>query len=212
MKQRLTLRQYRKRLTVRDMFAILATMKNTGTLAVTQRRARRGGLIRLNTIAGNLKISARKRSVRILLSPLKAGEIALLIDEKGQMLPADGESADRYLKLLRKDRNVVYLFRYKISRNYRLLQKYFTLLNTVYDAQEFWDSKEGFRAHTLLKIGHSTRYINPLEGEYVEVPKTISFDGCTEHEFQEIYKKTLTYLMETYCFGEELFNKLRLYE
>ena len=194
------------------MFAILATMKNTGTLAVTQRRARRGGLIRLNTIAGNLKISARKRSVRILLSPLKAGEIALLIDEKGQMLPADGESADRYLKLLRKDRNVVYLFRYKISRNYRLLQKYFTLLNTVYDAQEFWDSKEGFRAHTLLKIGHSTRYINPLEGEYVEVPKTISFDGCTEHEFQEIYKKTLTYLMETYCFGEELFNKLRLYE
>ncbi len=184
-------------------------MRSTATLVAIQRRAKRDGQIRQNTIAGNLKISARRRNVRTLLNPLKAGEIALTLDDKGQMLPADGESANRYLKL---KRNTVYIFRYKISRNYRLLQKYFTLLNTVYDAQEFWESKEGFRAHTLLKIGHSTRYINPLEGQYVEVPKTISFDGCTEHEFQEIYKKTLTYLMETYCFGEELFNKLRLYE
>ncbi|MCP4337392.1 MAG: DUF1367 family protein [Desulfobulbaceae bacterium] len=194
------------------MFAVLANMKSTVIHVATPKLAKKGGWICLRVSAGKLKPSARRRNARILLNPLKAGEIALLIDDKGQMLPADGESANRYLKLLKKNRNTVYIFRYKISRNYRLLQKYFTLLNTVYDAQEFWESKEGFRAHTLLKIGHSTRYINPLEGQFVEVPKTISFDGCTEHEFQEIYKKTLTYLMETYCFGEELFNKLRLYE
>lgn len=143
------------------------------------------------------------------MTSLKAGEIALLLDDEGRILPCDGESAERYLKL---ERNVPYLFTFKLSRNNALLRKYFSMLSAVYDSQEFWTSKEGFRAHTLLKIGHSTRYINPLEGTYVEVPNTISFDGCTEYEFREVYNKTLTYLMETYCFGDELFNRLRLYE
>jgi len=131
------------------------------------------------------------------------------LNKDGQLIPCDGLSAKRYLKM---ERSTPYVFKYRLNRNYKLLQKYFSLLNEVYDAQEFWTNKDGFRAHTLLKIGHSTRYINPLEGKYVEVPNTISFEGCTEHEFKEVYQKTLTYLMETYCFGEELFNKLRLYE
>ena len=143
------------------------------------------------------------------MTSLKAGEIALELNAGGQMIPCDGESAKRYLKM---KRNTPYIFKYRLSRNYKLLQKYFSLLNEVYDAQEYWTSKDGFRAHTLLKIGHSTRYINPMSGDYIEVPNTISFEGCTEHEFREVYKKTLTYLMETYYIGEELFNKLRLYE
>lgn len=185
-------------------------MKHTGTSAVIQKEGQSRGLIRQSITAGSLKTTVRKRSVRIRLS-LKAGEIVLELDENGQMLPfrGCGESAKRYLKL---ERGVPYIFKLKLSRNYRLLQKYFKLLNTVFENQDYWKSKDGFRAHTLLKIGHSTQYINPMEGKYIEVPKTISFDSCSEQEFREIYKKTLTYLMETYAMDDDLYNMLRLYE
>ena len=81
---------------------------------------------------------------------LSAGEIALYVDEAGRILPADGESAERVMKMKRSE---PYIFTMKRARNYSFLKKYFSLLNTAFQNQDKFADSEWFRKHTLIGCG-----------------------------------------------------------
>lgn len=143
------------------------------------------------------------------ISHLKAGQIAVVLNDEGQMLPYCGESAERYVKL---KRGVPYLMTIKESRNLGFHKKYFSMLNLAFENQEYFKETKWFRKHTLIALGYCTVEVDPFTGEVHKEADSISFDECTQAEFEEIYKNTQRYLMEKYCFDDKMFNRLRDYD
>lgn len=142
------------------------------------------------------------------LSHLQAGEIALLLDQRGNLIPADAESVNR---VLRMQREKVYLFTMKRPRNMGFHRKYFSLLNVAFENQDKFDSPEWFREHTLIAIGHHETRIDPFTGAVYTQAKTISFGKCSQAEFEDIYSRTLNYLVAKYGYTKEFVEELVSY-
>jgi hypothetical protein len=138
---------------------------------------------------------------------LKAGELHVYIDESGEVRPADEETHKR-IKRLKKGN--YYSLKYKVIRNYKFHKKFFSLLNLAYQNQELFDNFEWFREYTLLGAGHFESAITP-DGKTMYKTKSISFDKCSEDEFNEVYQNTLTFLMGKYGFTLEFIDKLLEY-
>lgn len=88
----------------------------------------------------------------------------------------------------------VYKADIKLSRNYEFLCKYHKLIGVSWDllgekAQIFFKTKESFRKTIEVSAGYSDVMYNIKLKEWVEVPKSIGFDSCTEEEFQEVYER-----------------------
>jgi len=145
-----------------------------------------------------------KISLMVELSHLKKGEVYLYRDDKGILLPADEDSQERLKKLKAYE---VYSFKFKKTRNYLFLKKYFAMLKCAFENQEFYKAEKFFREHTLLGIGHCEVWYN-AKGEASFKVKSISFDNCTELEFDAIFQKTLSFLMLEYGFDEDFQNHL----
>lgn len=138
---------------------------------------------------------------------LKAGELHIYIDEAGEMRPADEETHKR-LKRLKKGH--YYSFKYKVMRNYKFHKKFFSLLNLAFQNQELFDSFDWFREHTLLGAGHFEQSTTP-DGKIMYKTKSISFEKCTEQEFEEVYQKVVSFLMSKYDFTDEFIDQLLEY-
>ena len=140
---------------------------------------------------------------------LKRGEIGLYLSSTGQLMPLDAESATRYLKLKRDE---PYVFTMKRARNYAFHSKYFSLISLAFKNQEKFSEIEWFRKWTLISIGECSERIDPFTGAVSYEAKSVSFNKCTEFEFENIYSKTITLFMEKFCYDNDFFNKLRSYD
>lgn len=89
----------------------------------------------------------------------------------------------------------VYEVTIKKARNYELHKKYFSLINCAWDYQNearqlhFKNTVELFRKYVEVASGHCELFYSPKLKEWVEVPKSISFDKVDEFEFRELYEK-----------------------
>jgi hypothetical protein len=138
---------------------------------------------------------------------LKPSELHIYIDESGEMRACDEESHKR-LKRIKK--GVEYSFTYKVIRNYKFLKKFFSLLNLAYQNQDRYDNDVFFREDTLIGSGWCEMYYSS-DGELRHKVKSISFEKCTEAEFEEVYNNTVTFLMSKYGFTDEFINQLLEY-
>ena len=82
----------------------------------------------------------------------------------------------------------------KVKRNYQFLKKAFALLNCAWELMDErmtngWRSKEGFRAYLTVAAGYYDVYYNPRLRDWVETPKSWSFDSMTEEEFSALYER-----------------------
>ena len=82
----------------------------------------------------------------------------------------------------------------KIVRNYQFLKKAFSLVNAAWSLmterqQAGWRSKDGFRAYLTVASGFYQVYFNPRLQQFVEQPKSWSFDKMDEAEFSELYER-----------------------
>lgn len=141
------------------------------------------------------------------VSYLKAGEICLYKGENGQILPADGDSADRYNRWPIGEEK---LLRNVSMRNKGFHRKYFKMLNLAFGNQEAFTDADWFREYALIGIGHMDTFMTP-EGKTMYKVKSISFDKCTQEEFEKIYQKTLTFLLQRFGWGREFENELLSY-
>ncbi len=144
------------------------------------------------------------------LHPLKKNQICLVKDAKGQIMPHPEchESAVRYAKWKVGQPRVVTV---KLERSYPFLAKYFAMLNTAYDNQDRFDNTEAFRFHTLCAVGWCTRGFDFKENAYLEFATSISFAGCSEVDFREVFTNTVEYFMIEYCFDDDMFMVLMGY-
>lgn len=141
------------------------------------------------------------------ISYLKDGEICLYKGADGQILPADGDSADRYN---RWPVGVEYVLRKVSVRNLGFHRKYFKMLNLAYKNQDVVVGKKWFRRYVLIGIGHCKIYV-AKDGTVLKEVDSISFSKCTQEEFERIYQDTLTFLLQRFGWGREFENELLSY-
>lgn len=90
---------------------------------------------------------------------------------------------------------VTYVADVKVSRNVQFHRKYWALLNAAWSllperTSKGFRSLEGFRAYVTVAAGHYDLYYNPRLKEFVETPRSISFDKMDEAEFEDLYERT----------------------
>lgn len=90
---------------------------------------------------------------------------------------------------------VTYVADVKVSRNVQFHRKYWALLNAAWSllperTSNGFRSLEGFRAYVTVAAGHYDLYYNPRLKEFVETPRSISFDKMDEAEFEDLYERT----------------------
>ncbi len=83
----------------------------------------------------------------------------------------------------------------KRSRNPAHHQKFFALLNLVFDNQQHFTSVDEMRAAITVYIGHCTEQ-TLRDGTAVRVPKSISFASMDQTAFEEFYERVLDVVAE----------------
>lgn len=83
----------------------------------------------------------------------------------------------------------------KVARNVGLHRKYWALLNAAWSllperTSNGFRSLEGFRSYVIVAAGFYELYFNPRLKEFVEIPKSISFEKMDEVEFGELYDRS----------------------
>lgn len=106
-------------------------------------------------------------------------------------VPATDEDMEKALKI-KKGQAVECSV--KVLRNYKLLRKFFSMLNTAWEfldeaQQEYFNnSKEVFRAVLTSEAGYCDRVYSKTRGEWIDIPKSIAFDKMDEAEFDKFYE------------------------
>lgn len=89
----------------------------------------------------------------------------------------------------------VYKMTVKEARNYQFHKLYFELLNVAWEFQPeskvafFKNNFEVFRKSVELAAGHCDPVYNVTTNQWLEYPKSISFDSMDEIEFRELYNR-----------------------
>lgn len=142
---------------------------------------------------------------------------ALRTADTERLLPCFPEDAE---KLGRLQRNKPYLVTISESRNIRLHRKYFALINTAWGVcgeslRRKFRSTDNFRRSLTLLAGYTNPLYNPRTKEWIEIPRSISFERMSEQEFERLYEDTLRIIREQFiprnklardAFEEELKN------
>ncbi len=110
-----------------------------------------------------------------------------------------------------------YLADIKTPRNLKFHRLYFSLINCAWDLQSevrrekmFHNSIENFRKTVQISAGHFELVYNVRLKDWVEIPKSISFENMEESEFKDLYERVRDVLFRVFLKGiitEELFEQ-----
>ncbi len=90
------------------------------------------------------------------------------------------------------------------ARSIRFHRKYFALINTAWECLDgrwrirFRENTDNFRRTLTLLAGFTDQVYRPSNGEWYEVPRSISFERMSESEFRLLYNATLNVLCEQF--------------
>lgn len=109
----------------------------------------------------------------------------------------------------------VYRCEIRLARNYNFHRKYFALINCAWQyqnektRQHFGENVEAFRKTVEVTAGHFEMVYSVIRKEWVEAPKSISFEKMDENEFNELYEKVKDVLFIVFLknISEEEFMK-----
>jgi Protein of unknown function (DUF1367). len=97
-----------------------------------------------------------------------------------------------------------YVCEIKKTRNLQFHKKYFALINCAWEYQSerrrafFSENKDIFRKTVEIAAGWSERVYSISRKEWLEVPKSISFEKMDNIEFTELYERVKTVLFNTF--------------
>lgn len=109
-----------------------------------------------------------------------------------------------------------YIAEIKLARNPAFHRKYFALIATAWEylperQTSGFRTKENFRKYVEVAAGHCEPFYSPSRKEWVEVPKSVSFESMSEDEFQDLYervKAVIFTIIGRYVSEEEFTNNL----
>lgn len=110
----------------------------------------------------------------------------------------------------------VYQAEIKMKRNYLFHKKYFALVKLAWEylpekTSAGFRTIDNFRKYCEVAAGHCDTFYSPKLKEWVEVPKSISFDSMDEAAFQTFYENVsavIFKLIGRYVSEEEFMNNL----
>lgn len=126
------------------------------------------------------------------------------------LYPADKE-AEEYLKKIKPE--VVFSAEIRRPRNYMNHRRYFSLLQLVVENQEKFKSVEHLKEAIKFELGH-TELIRKMDGEFIEMPKSISFASMDEVHFQRYFSDSIDVIIKYILPGverEDLINEVLVY-
>lgn len=90
-----------------------------------------------------------------------------------------------------------------VPRNTAFHRKYFSMINCAWDLlterqREFFGNKESFRKTVQTAAGYCERVFSLKLREWVEVPKSISYDKMRGDEFEALYTNVRQILIEVF--------------
>ena len=138
-------------------------------------------------------------------------EIHLLNTSHG-LIPMYNEDYDDKKKL---KIGTTYKAKITVPRNYQFHKKYFALINCAWEYQNegvqnhFHGSVEAFRKTVEVSAGWFEPLYSIKLNEWVESPKSISFDKMSESEFSDLYGKVKDVLFMVFLknISEEEFTR-----
>lgn len=107
-----------------------------------------------------------------------------------------------------------------LVRNPQFHKKYFALINLAWEylnerQQEFFkNNKEVFRKAVEVAAGHCELHYSIARKEWLEIPKSISFEKMDEAEFSAMYERVKDVLFEIFLKSvnqEEFINNLQYF-
>jgi hypothetical protein len=109
-----------------------------------------------------------------------------------------------------------YIADIKIARNIAFHRKYFALINAAWSLQDeqsqefFHDNIELFRKTVQIAAGICEKVYSVSRKEWIEIPKSISFNHMDETEFNQVYNSVLDVLLSTFLAHtpRKLFNEI----
>lgn len=140
-------------------------------------------------------------------------EILLLNTTQG-LKPCEDEDYEKKKKL-----KIGEIYRARISkeRNYDFHKKYFALIKLAWEYQnertnDFFKSDiDLFRKTIEISAGHCELVYSIERKEWIEIPKSISFNKMDEHEFQDLYERVKDVIFRIFLknvSAEEFMNNL----
>lgn len=115
-----------------------------------------------------------------------------------ELLPCYDDDAEK-LKFIRDGQPV--LVTIAEARSIRFHRKYFALVSTAWECLDgrwrirFRENLENFRRTLTLLAGFTDQVYLPSSGEWIETPRSISFERMSEAEFRLLYDATLNVLL-----------------
>lgn len=115
-----------------------------------------------------------------------------------ELLPCYDDDAEK-LKSIRDGQPV--LVTIAEARSIRFHRKYFALVSTAWECLDerwrirFRENLDNFRRTLTLLAGFTDQVYRPKSGEWVEAPRSISFERMSEAEFRLLYDATLNVLL-----------------
>lgn len=98
-----------------------------------------------------------------------------------------------------------YIAEIKLVRNPDFHRKYFALLICAWEFQSeavrekyFKENIDSFRKTIQISAGYSETVYSVEKKEFIEIPKSISFEKMDEAEFQELYERVKDVLYKTF--------------
>lgn len=88
----------------------------------------------------------------------------------------------------------IYTAEIKLARNVEFHRKYFALITCAWEYQneavcKGFGNKENFRKYLEVAAGWYDIYYSPKLNEWVQIPKSISFEKMKAEEFSDLYDK-----------------------
>lgn len=76
----------------------------------------------------------------------------------------------------------------KESRNVNNHRRFFAFINTAFDMQEHYSSKEHLRKMLLMKAGFYERIESHKDGKFAFIPSSMKFERMSEKKFRDVFK------------------------
>ena len=88
-------------------------------------------------------------------------------------------------------------------RNYPFLKKYMSMIRCAWDflpegTREAYGSVDAFRESLQVASGHYKHCYSIARGEWLQVPKSVDFERCTEEEFSQLYERVRENIFQLY--------------
>ena len=92
------------------------------------------------------------------------------------------------------------------QRNVGNHRRFFKMLNTVYQNQDFYNNIDHLRKILTMKAGYFDTVITSRGTTYL--PKSIAFDKLDEIEFREFFNRFIDAVLEEFKYNDEEYEKI----